>query len=116
MAEDTVRSKVVTVGKRKLTVHKKTFNMQLSRFTLLEAAQKDPRIEGDGIEALIRDGFHRNTYPSLFACTTGKVPSEAECFDLLDEELEAWLNAARELNPDWFPAPNETQEQIEKKE
>jgi hypothetical protein len=93
----------IKIGKSKLTVHPKTFGDQLRRFSLMEAAQLDPLTEGDGIEAAIRNGFHRMTYPSLVACTSGKVPTEAECYDLPNDELETWLDAAREENPDWFP-------------
>lgn len=107
--------KNVTIGKRKLTVHAKTFGMQLKRFTLMEKAQLDPMIEGEGLEAIIRNGFHRMTYPSLVACTDGKVPTEAECFDIADDDLNEWLQAARELNPDWFPVAGETQEDVDKK-
>lgn len=110
-----MESKEITVGKKKLTVHKKTFGMQLRRFALMDAAQNDPPAENDNpLIASIISGFHRLTYPSLSACTTGKLPTEQECFDsITDDDLNAWLEAARELNPDWFPA-NETQEQAEK--
>ncbi len=101
--------KVITVGGRKLTVRRKTFGDQLRRFSMMEAAQLDPPYEGEGLEAVIRNGFHRATYPSLASCTTGaKVPTEPECFDSVpNDDLEAWLEAARECNPDWFPVPDE---------
>lgn len=105
-----------TSKKQVLTVHKKTFGMQLRRFELMEAAEHDPPAEGQGLAAVLRTHFHRSTYPSLAACTTGGwIPTEADCLDtILDEELEAWLDAVRELNPDWLPVPGETQEQAEK--
>lgn len=107
--------KEIKIGKRKLTIYPKTFGMQLRRFTLMETAQADAPIEGEGLEAIVRNGFHRVTYPSLVACTEGKVPTEAECYDsLTNDELDAWLQAAREFNPDWFPQPNETKEEEEK--
>ena len=108
---------VVTVNGRTLTVHRRTLNMQLSRFTLLEAAQADPPLPGDGLEAAIRNGFHRVTYPGLIACTTGdNIPTEQECYDTVMEELDNWLHAARRMNPDWFPVPGQTAEEEEKKE
>jgi hypothetical protein len=117
-----VTHKPITVAGRKLTVWKKTFEMQLRRFTLIEQAEQSlngngiPQ-EGEGIEATIRRGFSRVTYPSLAACTTGKVFTEAECFQIENDDLEAWLEAARELNPDWFPAvTTETDDSEEKKE
>jgi hypothetical protein len=123
MTEETSLSKVITIGTktakgpRSLTVHQKTFGMQLRRFTLEEAAEKDAPIEGDGIEALLRNHFHRRTYPALVACTEGDLPSEHELIDVMpDSELDAWLNAVREQNSDWLPLPHETQEDQEKKD
>src|SRR5688572_10264014 len=117
-----VASKAITVATRRLTVHKQTFELQLRRFTLMERAEKSlngnaiPQ-EGEGIEALIRRGFTLRTYPSLAACTTGKVFTEEECFKIDGDAVEVWLTAARELNPTWFPAgQSETEEeQAEKK-
>ncbi len=112
----TETQKEIKVGGRKLTVHQQTFGMQLRRFTMMEQADKEAPIEGDGLEALVRNGFHRITYPSLAACTTGKVPSEADCFDVLpNTDLEIWVATARELNPLWFPNADETEEEKEKK-
>lgn len=118
-----VTNKVINVAGRKLTVWKATFESQLKRFTLMEQAQQalnghgTPQ-EGEGLEVMVRRGFALNTYPSLLACTTGKVLTEAECFKIENDDLEAWLTAARELNPTWFPTVTaETAEEIiEKKE
>lgn len=113
-----MESQEITIGKRKLTVSRYTFGMQLRRFAMMDAAQQDPPAEDPSpLVASIRNGFHRMTYPSLAACTTGKVPTEQECYDAItDDELNAWLKTAREINPDWFPSGEETQEQAEKKE
>lgn len=120
-SEIKVTNKTIAVAGRKLTVSKSTFEAQLRRFTLMEEAEKRlngnglPQ-EGEGIEALIRRGFALRTYPSLAACTTGKVFEEAECFKIENDDLEAWLATARELNPDWFPSGEpETQQEIEEK-
>jgi len=119
MAEEfKVTHKVITIAGRKLTVSKATFEAQLKRFTLMENAEK--QLTGDqpleeNLEALIRRGFTLRTYPSLAACTTGKVFSEADCFKIENDHLELWLATARELNPTWFPAPDETQQENEEK-
>jgi hypothetical protein len=124
MAEEIiVPHKTLTVAGRNLKVWKKTFEMQLKRFTLIEEAEKTlngngiPQ-EGEGIAVTIRRGFHRLTYPTLAACTTGPLFTEEECFQIENDALEDWLTAARELNPDWFPAvTTETAEaELEKKE
>jgi hypothetical protein len=125
MAEPDIKvaHKTVTIAGRKLTVWKATLETNLKRFTLMEEAGKalnghgTPQ-EGEGIAVLVRRSFALNTYPSLLACTTGKVWTESECFQIENDELEAWLTAARELNPSWFPAvtavtPEET---LQKKE
>lgn len=115
-------SKTITVAGRRLTVHKKTFELTLKRFTLMEEAQKslngsgEPQ-EGEGLAVMIRRGFTLNTYPSLAACTTGKLFTETECFKIDEDDLERWLSTARDLNPVWFPAVTaETpEESLEKK-
>jgi hypothetical protein len=113
-----MEQKEIKIGKRTLTIYLHTFGMQLRRFAMMEAAQQEPPIEDDSpLIASIRNGFHRMTYPGLAACTQGKIPTEQECYDAMsDAELNAWLDAARELNPDWFPSNEETAEQAEKKE
>ena len=103
-----VAHKNITVAGRKLTVWKSTFEAQLKRFTLMEEAQKNLNghgepAEDEGLAAMVRRGFHVNTYPSLAACTTGKLWTEDECYRIENEDLEAWLETARELNPAWFP-------------
>lgn len=103
-----VTHKAITIAGRKLVISKATFGAQLKRFTLMENAEK--QLTGDqpqeeSLEALIRRGFTIRTYPSLTACTTGKVFSEAECFEIENDDLELWLATARELNPTWFPSP-----------
>lgn len=118
-----VTHQVLNVAGRKLTVWKATFETQLKRFTLLEQAQQalnghgTPQ-DGEGIESMIRRGFSINTYPSLIACTTGKVWTEEECYKIENDQLDAWLSAARELNPNWFPAvtAETAEEMLQKKE
>ncbi len=108
--------KQIKIGGRKLTVHRQTFGMQLKRFTMMENADKDIPFPGEGLEALVRNGFHRIPYPSLAACTSGTVPTEPDCYDVIaNTDLEVWVAAARELNPLWFPNADETSEEKEKK-
>lgn len=76
--------------------------------------------EGEGIEAIVRRTFTRITYPSLAACTKGKVLTEQECYLIESDDLDLWLSTARELNPDWFPvstvSAETAAEALEKKE
>lgn len=123
-SEIQITHKVIKVGGRSLTVWKKTFEMSIQRFTLMEQAQASMNgnsspVEGEGIAEMIRRGFRINTYPSLAACTTGKVFTHDECLKTIEhDDLELWLSTARDLNSDWFPsAQPETNEEItEKKE
>lgn len=113
-----VAHKTITIAGRKLTVWKSTFETQLKRFTLMENAEKnlngngDPQ-EGESLETIIRRGFTLRTYPSLAACTTGKVFDEADCFKFENDDLELWLATARELNPDWFPSVEPETKEVE---
>src|SRR6185503_1796616 len=117
-----ITSKQITVGGRKLTVYKKTFEMQLARFTFMEEAAArlngsgTPQ-EGESLAVMIRRGFTKMTYPSLKACTTGKLFTEDEGYKIEQDDLDMWLRTAQELNPDWSPPsePETQQEIIEKK-
>jgi hypothetical protein len=117
-----VTHKTITVAGRKLTVWKATLETKLKRFSLIEEIEKSLNgsgelPEGAGLEAMVRHGFKKMTYPSLVACTTGRVFTEEECFKIEDDDLELWLATARDLNPTWFPVSTETDaESIEKKE
>jgi hypothetical protein len=114
-----------TIKKRKLIVWRKTFEMTLKRFALIEEVVKGsngskPIDDDTDVIAVQRHNF-KWTYPSLAACTTaeggGKVPTEEECYQLFDEDRLAWIEAVKELNSDWLPSANETEEAIlEKKE
>ena len=123
-SEIQITHKDIKVGGRKLTVWKKTFEMSIQRFTLMEQVQASMNgsskpSEGEGIADVIRRGFRIATYPSLIACTTGKTFTHDECLNIIEhDDLELWLSTARDLNPDWFPSARpETNEEItEKKE
>jgi hypothetical protein len=116
-----VTNKQITVAGRKLTVFKKTFEMQLERFTLMEEAiaqlnGNGEYQEGESLAVTIRRNFKKATYPSLKACTTGKLFTEDECFKIEQDDLDRWLVTAAELNPDWFPKQGtETQEETTEK-
>lgn len=104
-----VTVKQITVAGRKFTVCKATFEAQLKRFTLMEQVEKSLNGNGelqpeDGLEAFVRLGFKKITYPSLASCTSGRLFTEDECFRIEQDELDKWLSAARELNPSWFPS------------
>src|SRR5689334_21948285 len=94
-----VTAKTITVAGRQFTVFKKTFERTLRRFTLMEEAERKLNGNGnpkpEGLEALIRRGFARQTYPSLVACTDGDLWTEEECYKIDEEELDLWLEAGR---------------------
>jgi len=56
-------------------------------------------------------------YPSLAACTIGNVPTLDEfLYGIPFTESDAWVLAAKELNPQWFSYVANQEESVEKKE
>jgi hypothetical protein len=49
--------------------------------------------------------FRETVYPKLAACSTlisGEMPSPEDAFAMPASNVNAWWNAAAELNPSWF--------------
>lgn len=102
-------SKKIKVAGRAITVHKATFVMSLQRSVLIADANKEaPNGKYKDLDSSIVTYVHQLLYPSLVACSQGKVPAEEEFLTLLDEDVQRWLAAAAELNPDWFSLGNES--------
>jgi hypothetical protein len=112
-------SRKVKVAGRAITVHKATFVMGLQRSVLISNASKDaPNGEYKDLDDSVAKYIHQLLYPSLTACSQGKLPTEQEFLTLLEADVNKWIEAASELNPDWFTlgASREEQEQKEKKD
>lgn len=111
-------SKKIKVAGRAITVHKATFVMSLQRSVLIaNATQDSPNGEYKQLDHSIVTYVHQLLYPSLAACSQGKLPTEAEFLTLLEEDVNRWLEAASSLNPDWFSMSGEpagTRERREK--
>lgn len=125
----TIPNTTVTVNGVVLTVWKNTFGMYLDYLGRIEKSRLDSESPTEKMSTAeqARLGFHRNVYPALSACTTAErqgtsIPSEADCIKIMtQDELEAWMNAVRTMNPKWLgtaeTAPSETpKETLEKKE
>src|SRR5690349_16930638 len=102
-------SKKVKVAGRTITVHKATFVMSLQRSVSQANAIKEA---SNGIYKNLDDSVvnyvHQRLYPTLAVCSEGKVPTEEEFLNLLQEDVDRWIAAASELNPDWFTLENES--------
>lgn len=46
--------------------------------------------------------FHEKIYAPLAACSTGEIPSVEQAFQLPAEDLNAWFEAAREVDPESY--------------
>ena len=110
-------SKKVKVAGRAITVHKATFVMSLQRSVLIADASKNA-LNGEykDLDPSIVTYVHQLLYPSLVACSQGKIPTEAEFILLLEEDVEKWMQAASTLNPDWFTLTKEPAKVKESKE
>ena len=92
--------KQIEIGRNKnirtITVHEATYIMGLRRGQLigefLTNPHKDPLVQAGRV----------NLYSALAACSSGDVPTDAEFVVLREADVDAWLSAAKELNPKWF--------------
>jgi hypothetical protein len=101
-------SKKIKVAGRAITVHKATFVMSLQRSVLIANASKEaPNGEYKDLDDSVATYLHQLLFPSLSACSQGKLPTEKEFLTLLEADVNKWIEAASELNPDWFSNTNE---------
>lgn len=101
-------SKKIKVAGRAITVHKATFVMSLQRSVLISNAGKEaPNGEYKNLDDSVIRYIHELLYPSLVACSQGKLPTEQDFLTLLEADVNKWIEAASELNPDWFALQNE---------
>ena len=109
--------KKIKIAGRAITVHKATFVMGLQRSIVISNATVDkPNGEYKNLDPSVVTYVHQLLYPSLVACSEGKLPTEPEFLKLLEEDVQKWLDAASELNPDWFSLENESAKVKEEKE
>ena len=112
-----LKSLKVKVGGRTLTVFQASFVMNLQRsMAISEAGKSTPEKIYDNLDGQVVTYVHRLLYPSLISCSSGKLPTEAEFLKLPNADVEAWLEAAQQLNPDWFSMNPGQEAVVEKKE
>jgi hypothetical protein len=118
-----LRSQTIEVGGETLTVFEASNLMQIRRDLMITAANaKWKASQETGDENQAEWYLETLLYPSLVACTQGNVPSLDEFVNHIPAvQTDVWEAAVRELNPRWFPQPNEPTPEaeaaaIEKKE
>jgi hypothetical protein len=110
-------SKKIKVAGRAIIVHKASFVMSLQRSVLISnATTEKPNGEYKNLDPSIVTYVHQLLYPSLVACSEGKLPTEAEFLKLSEEDVQRWLDTASEKNPDWFRLESESAKVKEEKE
>jgi hypothetical protein len=101
--------KKINVAGRPIKVYKASFVMSLQRSVAIsDASQGKPNGEYKNLDASVVKYVHQLLFPSLVSCSEGKLPTEAEFLKLPEEDVQKWLDAASELNPDWFSLENES--------
>lgn len=113
----TLRTKEIDLCGEMLTVSEASNAMDIERTFLISQARVDGAVPEE-MDALGQYTFYVTSllYPSLIACTTGKVPTVDEfLYSIPTEASSRWTDVARELNPKWF-AFLVGEEDIEKKE
>jgi hypothetical protein len=99
-----MEKKIVLSTGNKLVVHKATHLMAIQRISLQIDAQESWAGKDTGTTELKLLKYDETiTFPSLVACTTGKIPTLAEYHALPEEDVELWLSTAIKINPRWFP-------------
>jgi hypothetical protein len=102
-------SKKIKVAGRAITVYKASFVMSLQRsIAISNASQDELNGEYKNLDSSVVTYVHQLLFPSLVSCSEGKLPTEAEFLKLLEDDVQKWLDAASELNPDWFSLENES--------
>ena len=118
-----LQSKKIKICGETLTVWQASNAMDAKRSILIsKASEKWNGKETQEMEEQALRYLETLLYPSLFVCTTGKVPTLEEFLNNLPaEDTEVWVDAARELNRRWFPdlvsqTSEEEQADLEKKD
>jgi hypothetical protein len=93
----------------KLTVTEANWAVSIRLQELEEQATKNP------LEDIKQQTFGLMVYPKLAACSSGKVPTIQEAFEMPSVELDKWFYAAKRMNPDWFPDLQPTPDAKQKK-
>jgi len=111
-----LKSEKVKVNGKFITVWQASFVMNLQRSISISNASKDTPKAYENLDVQVVTYVHRLLYPSLVACSEGKVPNEETFLKLPNAEVEVWLDAASRLNPDWFSLNGEASKDKEKKQ
>jgi len=112
-----LKPKKIKVNGKPVTVFKAPFVNGLQRsIRIAEAGKEVPKFyENSGLSVEVIRYIHQLLFPSLISCSEGTLPTEEKFLKLYDEEITAWINAAQELNKDWFSLNGENQSDVEKK-
>lgn len=103
----TLTSKSLKVGGRNITVRQATYLDSIQRAVLMAEASKEAGSYPSDLASQMYHYTQTFLFPSLMACTEVKKPwSLPEFLQLKDQEVEAWVKLAQEINPHWFITPS----------
>lgn len=111
-----LKTKTIMLAGNEVTVSEASLRMGMRRDHL--KAQGLRSLSDPGNEELtpLEQVFIVEIYPSMFACSSGELPSAMEMLDGMTElETDEWYVACVELNPHWFTRNEEDQPEIKKK-
>lgn len=113
-----LKPKKIKVNGKPVTVFAAGFVNGLQRSVrIAEASKETPKFyEKYNLSEDVITYVHRLLYPSLISCSEGNLPTEEEFLKRKDKEVNEWIAAAQEFNPDWFSLNGATAKQdMEKK-
>lgn len=117
-AEDKSTVKVF-VGGREIFVHEGTFVMALRKEGLRkQMIQELPALMKNGGYGVEEQTALIMFYPAMTACSSCKegMFTPKEFLSLKELDIDAWYRVVENLNSHWFPKPDETEEDLKKKE
>jgi len=89
------------LGNRKILVREATYLDSFRRGKLIGESLSDEAPD-EGTEEAIVENVIVNLWCSLTACSEGDLPSKDEFLAMREKDINFWVQAARELNEDWF--------------
>jgi hypothetical protein len=97
-----LKTETITIFNKTFTLNEHTLYIDFKREDLIDKAIEENKADDDIARQLMRIGYVNLTA----AIVDGTPPSfEDVLFHISSEDTARWSDAARRLNPQWFPAP-----------
>jgi len=96
MTSNGLKTKKLNLSGREIVVSEATYLMGIQRGIAISEVMENPD-DSDIIQNVLL-----NVYVNLKACSEGDIPTRDEFLNMREPDVEAWIRASRDLNPEWF--------------